>query len=180
MAPPRKNLTQRGRRNSSLPGATVVLHPYDPHGPRNVTPNLPKREAIDFDGNVTKEEWHPMAVTLWREIWHSPMASQYTSVDILTMLRVVELQHAFYTSSSIDEKRKCSVELRLLSQLFGLSPLDRARLKWEIDKGDEAEQNSARRNAVQRGRPRTDPRITVPQSEDHVQDAEEVPDGEEA
>jgi hypothetical protein len=134
------------------------------------TPNLPTRD----DGS----EWHPAAKSMWREIWHSPMASQYTVVDIHSMLRLIDLEHCYWVADTVEDKRKLATELRLQSQLFGLSPLDRVRLKWEIEKAEAAESQGARRRGG--SAPRPDPRITVPQSEDHVQNAEEVPDGEEA
>lgn len=84
------------------------------------------------------------------------MASQWLDTDIDALGRLALLWDEFYKSPS---DSKVMAEIRLQEQRFGLSPLDRSRLQWEIGRGDEAEQKAARRADVSRKRTGTnDPR----------------------
>jgi hypothetical protein len=48
-----------------------------------------------------------------------------------------------------------AAEIRLQRQCFGLSPIDRRRLQWEIEKVDEAQERGERRRAQSPPRSRT-------------------------
>lgn len=91
------------------------------------------------DGRV----WHALTVAAWESAWRSPMASQYLDADIAAMGRLAVLWDAFNLAPS----REVAAEIRLQEQRFGLTPLDRSRLQWEVARGDEAE----------RKRPKADP-----------------------
>jgi hypothetical protein len=55
-------------------------------------------------------------------------------------------------------KKELAGEIRLQRLCFGLSPIDRRRLQWDIDRGDEAEAKTAARK-VTRAKPKRDPRL---------------------
>ncbi len=54
-------------------------------------------------------QWHALTLAAWKRAWASPMASRWLA------------------------------EIRQQESRFGLSPLDRSRLSWEIARGEEAE-----------------------------------------
>ena len=81
------------------------------------------------------------------------MASQWLETDLDALGRLAILWDAFYTRPSADALK----EIRLHGALFGLSPLDRTRLQWEVQPQDAAVQQPQTR----RGRASTDPRAAV-------------------
>lgn len=66
----------------------------------------------------------------WATVWSSPMASVYLEADVPALTRLASL---------IDQAAKGDVganvlaEIRQLEDRFGLSPLARRRLQWEIE-----------------------------------------------
>lgn len=104
-----------------------------------------------------RRKWRPETEAWWRDIWASPMAPEFDPSDIHGLLLLAVLVDGFWRQPSKD----LAAEIRLQRQCFGLSPIDRRRLQWEIDRGDEAEERVAkRRAAATKGRPtsRKDPR----------------------
>jgi len=82
------------------------------------------------------------------------MASQWLDTDVDAMGRLAVLWDEFNKGDT-----KVMAEIRLQEQRFGLSPLDRSRLQWEVARADEAGQKTARRIDQQRKRTGThDPR----------------------
>lgn len=90
-------------------------------------PELPKHP----DGR----DWHPYTVESWERAWTSAMASQWLESDFDGIFRLHMLYDQFYL------KLRASIlaEVRLQEQRYGLSPLDRTRLQWEFNRGDQAE-----------------------------------------
>jgi len=134
---------------------------------RNKPPSttlLPARSEIHLRAPTLPERrdglgWCPEVRDLWVEIWHSPMATQFDVVDLHALLRYMELVQRFWTAE-LDTRETLSVasELRLQGALFGFTPQDRARLKWDIERGEQADESSARRRATPRKNER-DPRL---------------------
>lgn len=93
--------------------------------------------------NPDGREWHPLTLKSWRNAWKSPMASQWLESDFDGLARLAILWDVFNTTGSLDAIK----EIRLQSQAFGLTPLDRSRLQWEVSRADEAEQKQQRRSA---------------------------------
>jgi hypothetical protein len=65
----------------------------------------------------------------WELVWSSPMAAVYLPADVPTLVRLAQL---------LDQQRgvasmRVLAEVRLLEDRFGLSPLARRRLQWEVD-----------------------------------------------
>jgi hypothetical protein len=78
----------------------------------------------------TKTKLCATAVAYWRTIWASPMALVYTDADVFPLTRLVLLVH------ERDQGRgsaSADGELRQLEDRFGLSPMSRRRLNWEIN-----------------------------------------------
>lgn len=98
---------------------------------RTRMPSLFKREA--------GAAWHRMTRAWWRDVWHSPMASQYVQADIHGLYRLAVLIDQFWS----DPTKELAAEIRLQQQAFGLSPIDRRRLEWSIEEVEGA--NTKRR-----------------------------------
>jgi hypothetical protein len=77
------------------------------------------------------------------------MVTEFIEVDLFNLYHLAELMDDFNISGSPKERVELSKEIRIKGQAFGLTPLDRKRLSWEIEKGERAEtQTRARRNRV--------------------------------
>lgn len=96
-------------------------------------------------------EWHPLTLAWWADVWRSPMAPEFDSSDIHGLYVLAALVDKFWRNPAKEE----AAEIRLQRQCFGLSPIDRRRLQWEIDRGEEAEQ---RRESRRRPKAVVDPR----------------------
>ncbi|ACZ40250.1 hypothetical protein [Sphaerobacter thermophilus] len=72
--------------------------------------------------------WHTKTRAWWRNVWRSPMAEQYTPSDEDGLLRLAILVNSFYQTHD----PKLMAEIRLQEQRFGLDPVSRARLRWEL------------------------------------------------
>lgn len=131
----------RQRRNKG-PGARTL----SADGPKVEAPPLPPR-----DGG-----WSTMTATFWRDVWASEIAPELIQVDRHGLFVLAELVEQFWE----DPDPKLAAEIRLQRQNYGLSPMDRRRLQWEVDRVTEAREKRKKRDerADKVKRKRTDPR----------------------
>lgn len=124
-------------------------------------PPLPKRNPARRNVSATKAtlspdhdveapplpdgiDWLPMTRDWWADIWASPMAPEYDQSDIHGLYRLAALIDRFWHMPSKD----LSSEIRMTSQSYGLSPLDRRRLQWEIERSEDAQDKGRRRRGT--------------------------------
>lgn len=132
MPPTPKHPSARARRNKVSTAATLVA-------PTEVSvPDLPD-----------DREWHPQTLAWWADVWRSPMAPEFDQSDVHGLLVLAVLVDGFW----LKPHWTAAAEIRLQGQRFGLSPIDRRRLQWEIEKVDEAQDRGQRRRAANPGRP---------------------------
>jgi hypothetical protein len=143
MPPLPKPAATRQRRNKAETAAKLI--PF-PTGASKVPP-LPAWPAPD-------REWHPMTLAFWTDVWSSPMASEFLESDVHGLVMLATLVDAFWVSPS----EKLAGEIRLQRQCFGLTPIDRRRLQWEVERVDEAQDRRARRVTAPGKRRTADPR----------------------
>lgn len=127
----------------------------------NDVPELPAR-APDKDGKV--EDWHPMVKEWWASVWRSPMASEYLDADMRGGLYLLaDLHQLRWILRDGMLLKDVASEIRLQEVRFGLSPIDRSRLRWTIDQGERAaEQTEARREGKSpKGSKQKDPRAVL-------------------
>jgi hypothetical protein len=72
----------------------------------------------------------------WRTVWASPMAAVYLEADVPALLRMARLLDARSRGTGLAAELS---EIRQLEDRFGLSPLARRRLQWEVDAARDAE-----------------------------------------
>lgn len=70
------------------------------------------------------------------------MSSEYLDADIHALYRLAVLVDMFWS----DPSKELAAELRLEQQCFGLTPIDRRRLQWEVDRGERAETRTKQRH----------------------------------
>jgi hypothetical protein len=133
IVPPQpKDASTRARRNRSSTATTLPASGSRP------APELPELEDAS---------WHPMTVAWWRDVWASPMASEYVTADAHGLFRLAMLVNDFWSRPSKD----MAAEIRLQEQRYGLSPLDRRRLEWTVEQVDEARDRGRQRREQQKG-----------------------------
>lgn len=120
--PPPKPPELRERRNKTTSSTTLVDRPD-----REV-PEMPPHEG----------DWHPRAVVWWRRVWESPMASQYLEPDRDGLERLCDLVDELHKATSTSARTQLNAEIRLQEQRYGLSPQDRNRLQWAVQKPADA------------------------------------------
>lgn len=145
MAIPKKN---PARRNVSTTKATLTRD-HDV-----IAPDLPDRES----------GWHKLTADWWADIWASPMAPEFDSSDIHGLYVLADLVDAFWLEDSARARTALAGEIRLQRQCFGLTPIDRRRLQWEIERTDEAQERGQKRRAkatAKPSEPAADPRSVL-------------------
>ena len=66
----------------------------------------------------------------WATLWASPMAAAWVDADVPGLVRLTRLVDL---TARGDDRAQVLSEIRQLEDRFGLSPLARRRLQWEID-----------------------------------------------
>jgi len=131
-APKPANIRQRQNKKA---GATTLSSGQAQQGP----PLLPPVRI-----------YQALTVEWWRKVWASPMAPEYLETDIDGLARLALLIDNFYIlvndPLAWGKAKELLSEIRLQEARFGLSPVDRSRLQWEVQKGEEAQ---AKRQAAQ-------------------------------
>lgn len=127
--PQPKSSSTRSRRNKSSSAST--LRP----NPEVARPDLP---------DIGDLPWHPMTVEWWDDVWASPMAPEYDASDVHGLYLLATLINTFWHQPS----KELAGEIRLQRQCYGLSPIDRRRLEWEIERTDEAQDRGRKRRAA--------------------------------
>ncbi len=117
--PAPKPLELRQRTNVAPSRAELVANP------KRRPPKLPIRYS---HGGMACALYHPQTLEWWREIWKSPMSSQWIPSDLHQLAMLAVLVNEFYHGGSA----QIAAEIRQRSTAFGLTPLDRLRLEWTI------------------------------------------------
>lgn len=118
MPPTPKPPGQRRRRNAEQPQWRAL--PVE--GRVGRAPALPRKRPA----------WLKLTRSWWESIWASPMATAWLPSDVPTLVRLARIVEA-------DNRGEASTaalsEARQLEDRFGLSPMARRRLQWEVARG---------------------------------------------
>lgn len=141
MPPAPKHASVRARRNKTSTAATLsVVHDLK-------APGLP-----------SSRDWHEMTRAWWTDIWASPMAPEFDDSDKHGLFMLAVLVDEFWSEPTT----ALAAEIRLQGQRFGLSPIDRRRLQWEIERTEDAkDKGQKRRSAAKPAAGGSDPRSTL-------------------
>jgi len=104
---------------------------------RSVTVEKPPLPAIRF--------WNEMTQAWWDDVWASPMAQEYDESDKHGLMALAMVVDDFWNSETPRQRQEASQEIRLQGVRFGLSPIDRRRLQWEIEKAEDAQARTTKR-----------------------------------
>ena len=98
----------------------------------------PRLPACPNDG-----PWHAMAKRWWADVWDSPMAFEFLGGDVPALFRLAALVDRFWKTGAL----AVASEIRLLEREFGLTPLSRRRLEWQVATAEDAKDKHERRRA---------------------------------
>jgi hypothetical protein len=100
-----------------------------------------------------------MVIEWWDAVWRSPMAAEYLDTDMKGGLYLLaELHQRRWTSDETKEVIAAAAEIRHQEVRFGLSPIDRRRLQWEVEKAERAVEKTQTRRERQTVTSAKDPR----------------------
>lgn len=123
----------RARTNRSASAATLsVIHDVKP-------PELLPREI----------DWHSMTRRWWRELWKSPMAPEYRETDLQGLYQVALLVQDFWTAETSKERNEARLRIEKAEADFGLTPLARRRLEWQVETTEDAKAKGKKRANAQ-------------------------------
>lgn len=91
----------------------------------------PRRAEPPLPGH---RDWHALTQAWWRDTWRSPMASEFLGVDIHGLYLLADLIDSYWRSPSA----KLAAEIHKHRQCYGLTPLDRRRLEWQVERVEAA------------------------------------------
>lgn len=118
---PPKPPERRARRNKD----TIAAKTFD------VDPTRPYQLPMDLlPGD---EEWHPATLRWWQRWCESPLAAELPAVDWSELEACAVLHHEYMKKRSFT----LASELRLRMAAFGATPVDRARLRYQVAVADE-------------------------------------------
>lgn len=117
-------------------GGAPVEQPKKKRGPGRPPKPTPPCSACHGTGALS---WHPLTLLWWRDVWRSPMATEFLQADRHGLYRLAVLVDAFWRT----EDPRLAAEIRLQAQCFGLTPIDRRRLQWEMSDEDAKEKAAA-------------------------------------
>ncbi len=92
-----------------------------------------------------KGPWHERVIAWWAAIWQSPMAAEYIESDKHGLYMLAMLLQDFWVARSAKDRCRFAVEIRQQESRFGLTPVDRRRLQWEIERAEVAVKKTATR-----------------------------------
>lgn len=128
--PAPKPTALRQRRNKKAGATTLAVSVPKPDQEKPKIPTLQ---------NPDKRKFHRLTRQWWKRVWTSPMASEYLPTDVDGLARLALLVDNYYQNPIGKKAKELLGEIRLQEARFGLSPVDRSRLQWEVLKGEEAE-----------------------------------------
>lgn len=101
--------------------------------------------------------WNPAVATWWIDIWSSPMSAEFSQSDIHGLyLGCKQLHESLNSHNKATEQAAFMTKFEQTIRNFGLNPMSRRSLQWEIDRGSEAETRTKAREAKLRETKTTD------------------------
>jgi hypothetical protein len=114
-----------------------------------------KEDVVPHDFDPQEQAWRDLTVAWWDTIWASPMAEEWVDADVPGLVALAFLVDEFWRTGN----REIAAEIRMQQREYGLSPLSRRSLQWEIIRVQRAEAGKPIATAVPVRR--KDPRLRL-------------------
>lgn len=152
----------RGNKSSTRATLAVVENPEIPPMPDPLE-YVPSPFPVGSD-LYSEPAWFKAVVDWWEDIWSSPMSSEFSDSDIHGLyIGCVLFQESINPMNKITERMAAYTKFEGVVRNYGLNPMARRALQWEIDRGDSADKRTRARQMADRGpaKPVMDPRKSV-------------------
>lgn len=108
-------------------------------------------EQFDLDDEQGPAVWNPAVVRWWGDIWSSPMSNEFNDADVHGLyLACFYLQQTLNPLLKMSDRLNASKSYEAAVKNFGLTPMSRRALQWEIEKVDAAQhEGNIRRKRAQ-------------------------------
>lgn len=116
-----------------------------------------KRPPCTVCADTAIVPWNRLVLAWWARLWGSPMAGEFIESDLDALFTLAALKDEFWTRAPGDSK--LAAEIRQQEARFGLTPLDRRRLEWELERPEQPEQEAP--TPTDPPKPVVDPRKTM-------------------
>jgi hypothetical protein len=77
-------------------------------------------------------DWHPQTTATWDTWWASPMVDEWVDADVPVLVELASLVDDFWRADAAADRVRLRAEIRMSAREFGLSPMSRRSLQWEI------------------------------------------------
>ncbi|WGH22008.1 terminase small subunit [Gordonia phage MerCougar] len=149
---PAKDASTRQRRNKT--STKAVLHQVE-------NPEIPEMpDAADWLGGIEDEladatgqprenrEWPKPVLAWWNDIWSSPMSAEFQDSDIHGLyLACFYLSQVLNPFLKMSDRISASKAYETQVRNFGLNPMSRRTLQWEIERTEEAQDRGRKRRS---------------------------------
>lgn len=95
------------------------------------------------------ESWHANTKTWWTVIWASPISDEWVDADVPGLVALAQLVDDFWTADASERGRR-HAEVRMASMQFGLTPMSRRQLQWEVRRVEAATTAKPPRDSTRR------------------------------
>lgn len=131
--PTAKDPSLRGRRNKTATRATLSK------------PDVDSAEKPKLPSSI---EWFPEVVAWWDDLWTSEPRKEWIDVDTHLLAVAARLYQMMLDPETKPTAAKALAgEYRQILVQFGLTPMARRTLQWEVLRVEGEKQNAARRSA---------------------------------
>lgn len=114
-----------------------------------------KEDILPHAFDPAEDVWRELTVAWWDTIWASPMADEWVDADVPGLVALAFLVDEFWRTGN----REIAAEIRMQQREYGLSPLSRRSLQWEVIRVQRAERGQSTATAVPTRR--KDPRLRL-------------------
>lgn len=135
MGPTPKPASQRQRRNKTTSAAEIAAPPAT------------KLELTDLLG----KHLHRLTLLTWNVWWASPLTDEWVDADVPDLVALAALVEAYWRADPAD-RPKIHAEIRMAAREFGLTPMSRRSLQWEIKRLEETKKPAEPRPRRKSGR----------------------------
>lgn len=126
-----------------VPKTAAVRQRRNKSASRTDLPAVPPPNRPRLPGHPHGHGWHQMATRWWKDVWDSPMSAEFLDGDFGALFRLAFLVDQYWRNGELEVAR----EIRLMEREFGLTPLARRRLEWQVAQTEDAKDKHNLRRA---------------------------------
>lgn len=119
--PAPKPAAKRQRRNRTTTAATLEGGPA---------------AKVALTAAVPEHDWHTLALRTWETWWASPMVDEWVDADVPGLIELAALVDDFWWAEDAATRARLRAEIRMSGREYGISPLSRRQLQWEVRRLD--------------------------------------------